>query len=84
MLHLYKHYQWHRLAKVEDGARLDAVANGLWEHSQKAYFDVKEFNPFASTYCSVSLPQYYGCAELEKKREYEERICEVEHRHFLL
>ena len=53
----------HRLAKVEDGARLDVVANGFWEHGQKAYFDVKVFNPFVPTHCSVSLPQYYRHAE---------------------
>jgi len=37
------------------------------------------FNPFAPTHCSVSLIQCYRRAELEKKRKYEERICEVEH-----
>ena len=57
----------HRLANVEDGARLDVVANGFWKRGQKAYFDVKAFNPFAPTHCSVSLPQYYRHAELEKK-----------------
>ena len=69
----------YRSANVEDGARLDVVANGFWERGQKAYFDVKVFNPFAPTHCSVSLPQCYRRAELEKKRKYEERIREVEH-----
>ena len=55
------------------------MANGFWERGQKAYFDVKVFNPFAPTHCSVSLPQCYRRAELEKKRKYEERIHEVEH-----
>ena len=69
----------HRSATVEDGAPLDIVANGFWEHSQKAYFDAKVFNHFAPTHCFVSLTQCYRCAELEKKRKYEERIHEVKH-----
>ena len=69
-------------ANTEDGVRLDAVANGFWECRQNAYFDVKVFNPFAPTHCSVSIPQCYRHAELEKKRKYEERVCNVEHGSF--
>ena len=71
-----------RSANTEDGAHLD-VANGFWERGQNAYFDVKVFNPFAPTHCSVSLPQCYRCAELEKKRKYEKTVREVEHGSFL-
>ena len=36
-------------ANVEDGARVDVCATGFWgNHRQKAYFDVKVFNPNAS------------------------------------
>ena len=66
------------MANIEDGARLDVV-NGFWECGRESYFDVKVFIPFAPTHCSVSLHQCYRCAELEKKRKYEERIREVEH-----
>ncbi|XP_065893485.1 uncharacterized protein [Dysidea avara] len=72
-----------RSANTENGARLDVVANGFWERGQNAYFDVKVFNPFAPTHCSISLSQCYRRAELEKKRKYEERIREVEHGSFL-
>ena len=38
-------------ANVEDGARLDISAAGFWGgRHQKAYFDVKVFNPNASSY----------------------------------
>ena len=57
----------YRSANVEDGARLDVVAEGFWDHRQKAYFDVKVFNPLAPTYSSTSLPQCYRRAELEKR-----------------
>ena len=49
-----------RSANTEDGARLDVVANGFWERGQNAYFDVKVFNPFAPTHCSISLSQCYS------------------------
>ena len=65
------------------GARLDVGANGFWKRGQNAYSDVKVFNPFAPTLCSVSLPQIYRCVELEKKWKYEERVREVEHGSFL-
>ena len=72
----------YRSANVEDGARLDVVAEGFWDHRQKAYFDVKVFNPLAPTYSSISLSQCYRQAELEKRRLYEERIREIEHGSF--
>ena len=72
----------YRSANVEDGARLDVVAEGFWDHRQKAYFDVKVFNPLAPTYSSISLSQCYRRAELEKRRLYEEHIREIEHGSF--
>ena len=69
-------------ANVEDGSRVDVVAEGFWNQGQQAFFDVKVFNPLAKTYSSTSLPQCYRRAELEKKRKYEERIREIEHGSF--
>ena len=57
----------YRSANVEDGARLDVVAEGFWDRRQRAYFDVKVFNPLAPTCSSTSLPQCYRRAELEKR-----------------
>ena len=43
---------------------------------QRAFFvDVQAFNPFAQSYLNSSLPQ---CNEIEKRREYDERVREVE------
>ena len=70
-------------ANVEDGSRVDVVAEGFWNQGQQAYFDVKVFNPLAKTYSSTSLPQCYRQAELEKKRKYEERIREIKHCSFI-
>ena len=43
----------YRSANVEVGVRLDVVAEGFWVRRQKAYFDVKVFNPFAPNYSSI-------------------------------
>ena len=72
--------QFHyRSANVEDGARLDVSSESFWGRDRRlAYFDVKVFNPFASSYASSPLAQCYRRAELDKKRKYDERIREVE------
>ena len=45
---------------MEDGARLDISAAGFWggQH-QKAYFDVKVFNPNASSYRGSQVSSLY-------------------------
>ena len=43
-----------------------------------AYFDIKVFNPLATTYASSPLAQCYCQAELDKIRKHAERIHEVE------
>ena len=58
------------------------VAKGFWDCQQKAYFDVRVFNPLAPTYSSISLPLCYRQAEIEKSQMYEEHIREVEHGSF--
>ena len=76
-----KHLSY-RSANVEDGARLNVVAEGFWGHQQRAYFDVKVFNPLGPTYSSISLPRCYRWAELEKRRKYAEHIRKIEHGSF--
>ena len=53
----------YRTANIENGAQ---VAEGFWDHQQKAYFDVKAFHLLATTYSSISMCQCYQWAELEK------------------
>ena len=74
-----------RFANVEDGAGLDISAESFWGWDRRlAYFDIKVFNPFTSTYASFPLAQCYRQAELDKQRKYDERIYEVERGTFLL
>ncbi len=72
--------------KLEDGARIDVVADNFWgRDKQRAFFDVRVFNPFASSYRNTTLSQCYRRNELEKKEtiyNYDERIQEIEHGSF--
>ena len=66
-------------AIAEDGARLDVSADGSWggQH-QRTFFDVKVFNPTASSYRTTPVSSLYRRFEKEKRRKYEQRIREVE------
>ena len=61
-----------------DEARLDVSARGFWTRGQRAFFDVKVFDPNAQRYSGQSLSQCYITNEKDKKRAYNERVREVE------
>ena len=67
---------------TNDGARLDVSARSFWITGQKAFFNVRVFDPNASRYQSKSLKQCFAVNEREKKRLYNRRILEVEHASF--
>ena len=70
-------------ANTQDGARLDIVADGFWGGSfERAFFDVRIFNPFAQSNSHSSIQTAYRHHENVKKRHYEKRIREVEHSSF--
>ena len=67
----------------QDGARLDVSANGVWGgRFQKTYFDVQVFTSHAPSNKNQSHSACYRKHEREKKRAYDQRICEVEHSSF--
>ena len=47
--------------------------------SGRAFFDVRVFNPFAPTNLKHQLEGCYYIHEMEKRRQYDEHIREVEH-----
>ena len=51
----------------------------VWSREQRAFFDVRVFDPNARSYQNQSLSQAYRKNELEKKRHYNERVREIEH-----
>ena len=73
----------HASANIHDGARLDVAARGFWgSHFERAFFDVKVFNPHAPSNMWTQLTSCYRLHENAKKRAYEQRIREVEHGSF--
>ena len=71
-----------RSAILNDDARLDIRARGFWRHGQNAYFDVRVTNADSSSQQNTSVKQVLRKHELEKKRNYNRRIMEVEHGSF--
>ena len=71
-----------RSANAADEARLDLSVRGFWQRGQKAFFDVRVFNPFAPTHRSQKLPNVFSAQEKEKKRAYGQRVIDIEHGSF--
>ena len=65
-------------ANRRDDARADIRARGFWRRQQNAFFDVRVFYPNAPSYLHTSIPAMYRRHEQAKKREYCDRIREVE------
>ena len=65
-----------------DDARVDIAARGFLQRCEKAFFDVRVFNPYASTHKRQSLTSSFNANEREKKRHYNQRIVQVEHGSF--
>ena len=68
-----------KTANKSSEARLDISARGVWTTGQRAFFDVRVFNPFARRYSGLTLSQAYKTNESEKKRHYNDRVMSVEH-----
>ena len=58
---------------------MDISARGFWQRGEKAYFDVKVFNPFARTHLSTKLDTVFKQQEATKKNQYNERVIQIEH-----
>ena len=70
-----------RTTSRDDGARREIAATGFWGcGSQRAFFDVRVFNPCAQSFRFLTLKSAYLCNEQEKTRKYQQRVCEIEHR----
>ena len=65
-------------ANCADGARADVSAIGLWQPLNRAFLDVKVFNPVALSNVANDLGKVYRKHEKEKKVQYNARILEIE------
>ena len=67
----------HGANKAPD-ARLDIHARGFWERQRSALFDVRLCQPNADSYRDLTPKQIYKKHENDKKRQYAERVMEIE------
>ena len=59
-------------------ARLDIHARGCWERQRSAFFDVRVYHLNADSYRDLNPKQIYKKHENDKKRQYAERVMEIE------
>jgi len=67
-----------RSVNTAEDAHLDISARGFWARGQRAFFDVRIFNPMAQSNRDQDLHAAHGRHENDKIREYGERVEEVE------
>ena len=68
-------------ANEDKEARVDIAAKGFWQQYEMAFFDIRVFSPFAKSYLN-NLDAAFRTNEAGKKREYNQRIIQVEHGSF--
>jgi len=68
-----------RTANQADEARLDIKAHGFWQRGQTAFFDLRVTHVNSSSQRNKSTSNIFKSHEMAKKREYLERVIEVEH-----
>ncbi len=66
----------------DDEARSDLRVLSYWTRGRRAFFDFVGFNPYARSYLNKSLEKNFEEKEKKKRREYEQRIREIEHGDF--
>ena len=71
-----------KMSNIQDNARLDIAARGFWIPGQKAFFDVRVFNPIAKRFRNSTVSKACDANEREKKNTYNARILKVEHGSF--
>ena len=71
-------------ANQDNESRLDVAARGFWQEYEMAFFDIRVFNPFAKSYMNAnqSLDAVFNKHETEKKKQYNQRVIQIEHGSF--
>lgn len=78
LLPLNGEHMRYRTANTTNEARVDVGARGFWTRGQKAYFDIRIFDPMAACHRELSLEAAHNRNEQEKMRAYSERILHVD------
>ena len=69
-------------ANKQDNARLDLSSYGFWTRGERAFFDLRVFDPTAPSYINQRLETAHRKQEEQKRLCYEERVINVEHASF--
>ncbi|KAG1672005.1 Titin [Nymphon striatum] len=69
-------------ANTDKDARLDIKAKGFWRRGQTAFFDVRVTHVNSQTNANKDTKVVFKKHEQSKKREYLERVLEIEHASF--
>ena len=67
-----------RSANTAPDARADVRARGFWTRGEDAFFDIRVFHPNAPSYVDCSPASLFSRHERCKRREYEQRIVNIE------
>ena len=67
-----------RTANTRPEACLDISALGFWTPGQRVFFDIRVFNLHAQRYKCLELKRCFERNEKEKKRQYNERVLQIE------
>ena len=74
----------YRSAITGDEARLDIRAQSFWVRGQEVFLVIRVFDPNANRrYLNATLPRCHKTNEKEKKRNYNNRILQIEHGTFV-
>ena len=63
---------------IAEKARLDVSGVGVWGNYEKTFLDIRVMHPNSPSYINKSLDQVYALHEKEKKKNYLERVIQIE------
>ena len=72
----------HRTANTANEARVDICARGFWSRGERAFMDIRIFDPMAACHRNLNLDAAHKRNEDEKIRAYGERIQNIDHGSF--
>ena len=78
MLQPVTNRNFERSANVSEEARLDVRARGFWRQGQNAFFDVRITNETCQSQRDSTINSILRKHEMEKKRQYNQRVIEIE------
>ena len=67
-----------RRGNTAEKARLDVAGVGVWGAYEKTFLDIRIMHPNSPSYVNKPIADLYASHEQEKKRNYSERVLQVE------